>query len=418
MRAKGAVGPADEETGMLVTGDRSLGGGGADYAVPVPGSSSATSSPLGSSSSKKGSSDALVARADKVDVPAISPKGAHQKGGGAGTPRSRAAYAALAVLAVQNCSAVLVMRYTRSTPGQNEYDTQSAVVMQEVMKTATSMVLVLVERGELVSTFHNGGELLKTLVPAVLYLVQNNLQYVAVSNLHAATYQVTYQLKILSTALLSVCLLGRQLSRTKWIALVVLTAGVAAVQLSELQGEHRAKDPVVSAGGGDASPAHKAATAEAALSATRSPVNTVVGLGATLLATLSSGCAGVYFEKILKAKSELTLWQRNTQLGLYSIAVGLAGIFASPTHRATVARLGFFAGYTPLTYVNLAVQAFGGLVIAVVIRYADNILKNFATSTSIVFSVIISAIFLGQSVSSLFLLGVGLVIYAVFLYAR
>uniref|UniRef100_A0A7S3JYV7 Nucleotide-sugar transporter n=1 Tax=Aureoumbra lagunensis TaxID=44058 RepID=A0A7S3JYV7_9STRA len=330
-------------------------------------------------------------------------------------PRSRSAYMALALLAVQNCSAVLIMRYTRSAPGESEYNTQTAVVMQELFKTIVSIILVLKDRGGLRSTFSNRTELFKTAVPALLYLLQNNLQYVAVSNLNAATYQVTYQLKILSTALLSVSLLGRQLSRTKWFALLVLTIGVGAVQLSEMSDQGlflflgNAKRTSHQGGGpGD----------DEIEQITRNGGNAIVGLSATLLATLSSGCAGVYFEKILKSKSELSLWQRNTQLGLYSMAIGLFVLFISPSNRASVLQSGFLYGYTRITYINLAVQSFGGLVIAVVIKHADNILKNFATSTSIILSVIISGLFLGQQLSSLFLIGVVLVVYAIFLYAR
>ncbi|VDM69178.1 unnamed protein product [Strongylus vulgaris] len=68
-------------------------------------------------------------------------------------------------------------------------------------------------------------------VPAVLYVIQNNLLFLALSKLDAATYQVTYQLKILTTALFSVTILGRSLNRLKWLALVLLTVGVALVQV-------------------------------------------------------------------------------------------------------------------------------------------------------------------------------------------
>ena len=42
----------------------------------------------------------------------------------------------------------------------------------------------------------------------------------------------------------------------------------------------------------------------------------------------------------------------------------------------------------------LHLQAFNGLVIATVVKYADNILKGFATSISIIISSVISFYFL------------------------
>lgn len=65
----------------------------------------------------------------------------------------------------------------------------------------------------------------------------------------------------------------------------------------------------------------------------------------------------------------------------------------------------------------LCLQALGGLVIAVVIKYADNILKGFATSLSIILSTLISYFLLEDfNPTSMFFLGAMLVIAATFLY--
>ena len=47
-------------------------------------------------------------------------------------------------------------------------------------------------------------------------------------------------------------------------------------------------------------------------------------------------------------------------------------------------------------------QAFGGLLIAVVIKYADNIVKGFATSIAIIVSTVMSVVFFGFQIQALF----------------
>merc|ERR1711865_667071 len=79
-------------------------------------------------------------------------------------------------------------------------------------------------------------EVVKLSVPSLLYIVQNNLLYYALSNLDATPYQVCYQLKILTSAVFSVLLLGKRMSGLKWLALLILTAGVAIVKVSQSGG--------------------------------------------------------------------------------------------------------------------------------------------------------------------------------------
>lgn len=64
-------------------------------------------------------------------------------------------------------------------------------------------------------------------------------------------------------------------------------------------------------------------------------------------------------------------------------------------------------------------QAFGGLLVAVVVKYADNIIKGFATSFAIILSCVVSVYLFSFQLSSQFLFGTaGLVILAIFLYGR
>jgi UDP-galactose transporter len=281
-------------------------------------------------------------------------------------------------------STTQVMHYSRIMPLINghRYFTSTAVLLNEVVKLAIALVVAVQDtRSSLgantsLTTLAKSvygqvfsGDSWKLAIPAALYTFQNSLQYVAVSNLDAATFQVTYQLKILTTALFSVTILKRQLTAKKWASLVLLMAGVAVVQIPSGSGE---------------SENAKAARAEDA-----SGMNRSVGLLAVVVACAISGLAGVYFEKVLKDSAQVTLWIRNVQLSFYSLfpALFLGVIFKDG---AEIAKDGFFSGYNWVVWTAITFQACGGLLVALVVNYADNIAKNFATSISIIISFVVS----------------------------
>jgi len=98
---------------------------------------------------------------------------------------------------------------------------------------------------------------------------------------------------------------------------------------------------------------------------------------AVTAACILSGLAGVYFEKILKG-STASVWLRNVQLGIYSVILSaIFGVWLKDGN--VIAERGFFVGYDIWTLSAIACQALGGLIVAVVVKYADNILKGFST---------------------------------------
>jgi UDP-galactose transporter len=99
--------------------------------------------------------------------------------------------------------------------------------------------------------------------------------------------------------------------------------------------------------------------------------------------------------------------------------VSCIAIFATLTHICIshFGPSGFLAGYTPIVWTVVIVQAAGGLIVAVVVKYADNVLKVFATSFSIVISCIISAFLFDFRPTFMFLVGASLVVLATVMYS-
>ena len=304
----------------------------------------------------------------------------------------------------------MLMRYSRINAGPNTlYKPSSTVFLMEVVKFVICLGVILSNnKFNLPKTIQHINfnllkdptDVIKLSIPSFLYTIQNNLLYIALTHLDSATYQVLYQSKILTTALFSVLLLDKKLGVRKWGSLAILTIGVILAQSSG------AKD---GANNNNGQGGNNGSSQEHSRS---------IGVLCVSVAAVTSGFSGVYFEKILKSSNEekkvVDLWTRNIQMGVSSIILSFVTFFF--IDHLTTPTL-FFTGYNWTVIFVILVQAAGGLLVALVVKYTDNIAKVFAASFSIVGSAIMSYFFFNFVPDAWFLVGAGLVTCSVVFYS-
>lgn len=193
-------------------------------------------------------------------------------------------------------------------------------------------------------------------------------------------------MKILTTAIFAVIILRKKLLPTQWGSLLSLIAGVALVQLADQKAPTKIQE---------------------------AEQNRLLGFSAALGACVLSGFAGIFFEKMLKG-ADISVWMRNVQMSLLSIPLGFITCLIGDYNNVTTK--GYFHGYDMYVTYLVILQAGGGLLVALVVKYADNILKGFATSLSIIISCVASIYLFEFKLTVQFALGALLVIGAIFLY--
>lgn len=227
--------------------------------------------------------------------------------------------------------------------------------------------------------------------PASLYALQNNLAFYALANLDPATCQVAYQLKILTTAILRPPS-GQAHKALTMVCPVPIVLGVSLVQLP--QQSANSSSPLGQSDGR----------------------NRLLGLLSVIACCMSSGFSDVYFERLIKVSPNQSLWIRNFQLAIFCLLIStVAMIYQDYT---SISRAGTLQGYNTLTGIVVGLQAFSGLIVAAVVKHADNVLKGFATSTSIILSMLLSyLLFDNLNPSTNFYYGAVLVIVSTIMYS-
>jgi UDP-sugar transporter A1/2/3 len=301
-------------------------------------------------------------------------------------------------MVVQTVGIVFLIRLSRTRASNSQgYLNSTVVFCTEVGKVMISVVMLLWE----VKSLHGkklavcmarcfDTEGLKTVfLPCGLYTLQNNLLYLALSNLSGAEYQVTFQLKILFTALFSVMILGRNLAGRQWFALAVLMAGVMAVQSRSVAETRHVQ---VSAAAWQRS----------------------LGYAAILGASIISGLAGVCMERALK-RPGASMCVTNLQ----SSCIGaLIALMLSLLHDGKAIRsMGFLQGYSCLVWLIIGLQAASGLLVARVLKHSGSILKCFGNAVSVVLTCLVSIWLDDLTLDAQFCCGTIFVMFAILVYS-
>ena len=289
-----------------------------------------------------------------------------------------------AVLTVATSSQGLLTTASKERDGSYAYNFATVPLLAEALKLSVS-ALLLYQRRATARMSMDIKSIAMFPIPSVIYLVHNNVQFVFLSYVDPSTYQILGNLKILTTGVLLRVLLGRKLSPMQWIALGLLTAGAATSQL-----------------------------AGCALDGGSSLSAPALGYFWGLVSAFLSGFAAAYTEYVMKRNSDDLYWQ-NCQLYAFGTAfnaVRLAydGVTSAPRIANDGRQLHWLFdmlhGYSFTTCLVVMNLAFTGLLVSWIMKFADSIVKVYATSMAMLVTMLASVAFFGLSPTPQLFLGI------------
>lgn len=298
-------------------------------------------------------------------------------------------WAVLFFMCMQTAGFSLVANLSRKINNE-KYSAVEVTLVAELIKLVISGYLSI-KAGE----GHCGSQIFdmlkngkKMIIVVIFYLASNLLSIYICGFIDASTFAVCEQMKIFTTAFFAKVVMGKHYSAAKWRALLLLVVGCVLVI-----------SPIY-----NVAPGAEAVTVEEAARAHRDSADQTWGLMVVAFQITISGFIAVYFEAMLKDKTVVVgIWERNFQLAAFSIIMLLVMkitennyIFATTAEAAAQDsdNRPLFCGWTYLAVALVLLQSVGGLLVAATLKYADAVLKCFATSVSIMITSVVGYYYL------------------------
>lgn len=265
----------------------------------------------------------------------------------------------------------LLVTLSQNADGQLDYSPMSSTLLSELGKMGISSGFLFAGTSALKPQVKlQRRELLEYSVPALIYFVNNNLNFVILSHVSATTFQLLSQLKTVFTGLLFRFFLSRHLTFYQYVAIWQLACGTAVSQL-----------PPCLAGGSESSGPKG---------------SSLLGLLLSMVSCVLSAFGGIYSEKLLKDKPNDSIHWQNIQLYMWGVLFNLLGMFLHSGVDLLQSE-GFFRGFNAWACAVVLNNALNGLAISAILKYADNIARVYAHAAAMLVTMVLSVFLFGQT---------------------
>lgn len=280
------------------------------------------------------------------------------------------------------------------------YNTVTVVLLTELLKLVVSTVVYLKDNpvsSYLSEIYKHRSVLLYYFVPAALYCLYNNLQFVNLATYDPTTYYLLLQFRVVVTGVIFQVIFSKKLNRNQWISLIFLTLGC-----------------IIKEYGHDSKASSDSASTASPLAAYLNPHLLLI-----MVQVFSSCFAGVYNEYLLKDKGvDVHIMLQNVFMYLDSIVcnavvLGFKGELSTAFKPQNISAI-LQPGVLIIVVNNAAI----GIVTSLFLRNLNSILKTFASALELMFTAVLCWMIFGIAIDMYTVIAIFIVSAATVLYAQ
>jgi len=310
-------------------------------------------------------------------------------------------YAISSMLCFQNAIAVIAIKYNIIATDTNAPQSLSIYIMSNILVIACTELLKYVlcwlyilktESKCLPHSLYTWGEKLQLAIISMLYTIQGICAFIAIKHLSPEVYQVTTQLKILTTSLMAFLVLNKKFGYRQILALCGLIIG--CILVNNVKSSSNSK---------------KAQSTD------------YIGVCTCITACFLSSFCGIWLEYLAKSKNTHSfsyVMHFNFELSLMGLYIYYIFLCCMHSYDSRSLEMSFFKFNHPSIILVIGLHSLGGILVAAVMIYADNVFKCFVVAVSILISTVISVFVFSTSLTMEFCIGAVVVLGSSLLYCK